>query len=102
MVKPEGVTSSFFKFLTEDEQKAILAKLNAEEGDVLFFVASDKKKVTYDALGALRLEIANKYNLYDKNTYDFLWVTEFPMFEWSEEEQSRYLCPNGVMTIEKF
>ena len=87
MVKPEGVTSSFFKFLTEDEQKAILAKLNAEEGDVLFFVASDKPKVTFDALGALRCEIASKYELFDKSQYDFLWVTEFPMFEWSEEEQ---------------
>ena len=87
MVKPEGVTSSFFKFLTEDEQKAILAKLNAEEGDVLFFVASDKPKVTFDALGALRCELASKYELFDKSQYDFLWVTEFPMFEWSEEEQ---------------
>ena len=87
MVKEEGVTSSFFKFLTDEEKDAILKKLDAEVGDVLFFVASDKKKVTYDALGALRLEIANKFELYDKNTYDFLWVTEFPMFEWSEEEQ---------------
>ena len=87
MVKEEGVTSSFFKFLSDSEKDAILKKLDAEVGDVLFFVASDKKKVTYDALGALRLEIANKFELYDKNTYDFLWVTEFPMFEWSEEEQ---------------
>ena len=87
MVKEEGVTSSFFKFLSDEEKDAILKKLDAEVGDVLFFVASDKKKVTYDALGALRLEIANKYELYDKNQYDFLWVTEFPMFEWSEEEQ---------------
>ncbi len=87
MVKEEGVTSSFFKFLTDEEKDAILAKLDAKVGDVLFFVASDKKKVTYDALGALRCEIANKYELYDKNQYDFLWVTEFPMFEWSEEEQ---------------
>ena len=87
MVKEEGVTSSFFKFLSDSEKDAILKKLDAEVGDVLFFVASDKKKVTYDALGALRLEIANKYELYDKNQYDFLWVTEFPMFEWSEEEQ---------------
>ena len=87
MVKEEGVTSSFFKFLSDAEKDAILKRLDAEVGDVLFFVASDKKKVTYDALGALRLEIANKFELYDKNTYDFLWVTEFPMFEWSEEEQ---------------
>jgi aspartyl-tRNA synthetase len=87
MVKEDGVTSSFFKFLSEDEKNAIMQKLNAEVGDVLFFVASDKASVTFNSLGALRCEIANKYNLYDKSTYDFLWVTEFPMFEWSEEEQ---------------
>lgn len=87
MVKEEGITSSFFKFLTEETKQALLNKLNAEIGDVLFFVASDKEKVTFDSLGALRCEIANKYELYDKSKYDFLWVTEFPMFEWSEEEQ---------------
>ncbi len=87
MVKEDGVTSSFFKFLSEDEKNAIMQKLNAEVGDVLFFVASDKANVTFNSLGALRCEIANKYNLYDKSTYDFLWITEFPMFEWSEEEQ---------------
>jgi aspartyl-tRNA synthetase len=87
MVKEDGVASSFFKFLSEDEKNAIMQKLNAEVGDVLFFVASDKASVTFNSLGALRCEIANKYNLYDKSTYDFLWVTEFPMFEWSEEEQ---------------
>ncbi len=87
MVKEEGITSSFFKFLSEEEKDAILKKLDAQVGDVLFFVASDKKKVTFDALGALRCELANKYELYDKSQYDFLWVTEFPMFEWSEEEQ---------------
>lgn len=85
-VKEEGITSSFFKFISEEVKEKLMAKLDAQIGDILFFVASEKEKVTFDALGALRCELASKYNLFDKSQYDFLWVTEFPMFEWSEEE----------------
>ena len=86
MVKEDAITSSFLKFVSEEAKQALLNRLDAEVGDVLFFVASEKAKVTFDSLGALRCELAEKYNLFDKSKYDFLWVTEFPMFEWSEEE----------------
>ncbi len=84
---PEGgeIKGSFLKFLTEDNVKKLSERLNFEEGDVLFF-AADKDYVVYNTLGGLRLHLAEKYNLIDKNTYDILWVTEFPMFEYSEEE----------------
>ena len=84
---PQGgeIKGSFLKFLTEDNIKKLSERLNFEEGDVLFF-AADKDYVVYNTLGGLRLYLAEKYNLIDKNTYDILWITEFPMFEYSEEE----------------
>lgn len=91
--------SPIAKFLTEDIISAIWAKTGFEQGDTLFFVA-DKKTVVYNALGALRLHLAEKFNLFDKNTFDILWVTEFPMFEYSEEEQ-RYCAMHHPFTAMK-
>lgn len=78
--------SSFAKFMTEEEMAALVQAMGGENGDLLLFV-SDKNKVVYDSLGALRLEIAKQLGLLDKNQYNFLWVTEFPLLEWSEDEQ---------------
>ena len=80
------IKSSFAKFMTEDEMKAILEKVNAKAGDLICFVA-DKNKVVYDALGQLRLEIARKLNILNPDEFKFLWVTEFPLFEYDEEDQ---------------
>lgn len=77
--------SSFSKFMTEEELKALVEAMNGKPGDLLLF-AADKDKVVFDVLGALRLEIAKQLDLLDKNTYNFLWVTEFPLLEYSEEE----------------
>ena len=84
---PQGgeIKGSFLKFLTEENVKEFSERLNFEEGDVLFF-AADKDYVVFNTLGGLRLHLAEKYDLIDKNTYDILWVTEFPMFDYSEEE----------------
>ncbi len=84
---PQGgeIKGSFLKFLSEDNLKKLTERLNFEEGDVLFF-AADKDYVVFNTLGGLRLYLAEKYGLIDKNTYDILWITEFPMFEYSEEE----------------
>ena len=84
---PEGgeIKGSFLKFLSEDNIRKLTSKLNFEEGDVLFF-AADKDYVVFNTLGGLRLHLAEKYSLIDKNTYDILWITEFPMFDYSEEE----------------
>lgn len=80
-----SLKSSFTKFLSEEETKALVEKMGGEAGDLLLF-AADKNKVVYDSLGALRVELANQLGLLNKNEYNFLWVTEFPLLEWSEEE----------------
>lgn len=85
-----GYRSSFAKFMTEDEVKSIILAANAKEGDMLFFIADSKNDIVYDALGQLRLEIGRRFNLIDKSKYNFLWVTEFPLFEYSEEDQRFY------------
>ena len=95
-LREDATSSSFLKFLKEDEINALYAKVGAETGDVIFLVA-DKKTVVYKALGELRLYLGDKYNLYDKCTYDVLWVTEFPMFEYSEEE-GRYMAAHHPFT----
>lgn len=77
--------SSFAKFLTPDEVNAIITAVGGEVEDLLVFVA-DKNKVVFDSLGALRLEVAKRLGLIKEGTYDLLWVTEFPQFEYSEEE----------------
>ena len=82
----EGRTSSFEKFLTEEEIAGIHQALDAEEGDLLLIVADAKNEVVYDALGQLRNHLAQKLGLIEPGTFDLLWVTEFPLFEYSEEE----------------
>ena len=86
-VEEDGsVKSSFAKFLKEDELNNILKKANAQNGDLLLF-AADKKEVVWQALGALRLKLGEELNLIDHDKFNFLWVVEFPLFEYSEEEQ---------------
>ena len=87
LLKEEGVTCSFKKFMTDEEIDAIIKKANAKTGDAILIVANAKDKVVLSSLGALRLHIAKKFNIYDENIYDVFWLTEFPMFEYSEEEQ---------------
>ena len=82
--------------LTEENLKEFSERLNFEEGDVLFF-AADKDYVVFNTLGGLRLHLAEKYGLIDKNIYDILWITEFPMFEYSEEED-RYVAVHHPFT----
>ena len=89
--------SSFAKFMTEDELKALVTAMEGEPGDLLLF-AADKNKIVWDVLGNLRLEIAKNLDLLDKNVYKFLWVTEFPEFEYSEE-QGRYLAMHHPFTM---
>lgn len=79
------IKSSFTKFLTEEQTKALIEKMEGENGDLLLF-AADKNKVVWAVLGALRLEIANQLGILKKDDYRFLWVTEFPLLEWSDEE----------------
>lgn len=80
-----GIKSSFAKFMTEDENAALIKAMQGETGDLLVFVA-DKNNVVFDSLGALRTEVAKRMNLIEEGTYDLLWVTEFPLLEYSEEE----------------
>lgn len=89
--------SSFAKFMTEEELAALVEKMGGEPGDLLLF-AADKNKVVWDVLGALRLEIARQLELLDKNRYNFLWVTEFPLLEWSDEE-NRFMAMHHPFTM---
>ncbi len=77
--------SSFAKFMTEDELSALVAAMGAEPGDLLMLVSDTKKTTVWSALGALRLALGKDLELIDRKAWKFLWVTEFPMFEWSEE-----------------
>ena len=92
----DGITSPIAKFLTEDEMKAIIEKTEAKTGDVIFIVA-DKKKVVHSALGALRLRIGKDLELINKDDFKFLWVVDFPMFDYDEEEQ-RYKAEHHPFT----
>jgi aspartyl-tRNA synthetase len=89
--------SSFAKFMKPEEMEALVAAMGGEPGDLLLF-AADKNKVVWDSLGALRLELARQMDLLDKKEYCFLWVTEFPLLEWSEEEQ-RYTAMHHPFTM---
>ncbi|MCD7775265.1 MAG: aspartate--tRNA ligase [Clostridiales bacterium] len=82
----DGLASSFAKFMTEDEMSAILAKAKAEKGDVVFIVADRKKSLVLSVLGAIRCEAAKKLDII-KPGYNFLWITEFPFFDWDEDTQ---------------
>ena len=92
----DGISSPIAKFLTEDEMKAIIEKTEAKTGDVIFIVA-DKKKVVAAALGALRLRIGKDLDLINKDDFKFLWVVDFPMFDYDEEEQ-RYKAEHHPFT----
>ena len=91
------VKSSFAKFMNEEQQKALIEAMGGENGDLLLF-AADTNKVVWDVLGALRLELARQMELLDKNEYKFLWVTEFPLLEWSEE-QNRFTAMHHPFTM---
>ena len=89
--------SSFAKFMTEEEMDALVQAMEGKPGDLLLF-AADKNKVVYDVLGALRVELAKQMDLLDKNEYRFVWVTEFPLLEWNEEE-NRYTAMHHPFTM---
>ena len=89
--------SSFAKFMTEDELNALVAKMNGKPGDLLLF-AADKNKIVWNVLGALRLQLGEELGLIDENKYNFLWVTEFPLLEWSDEE-NRFMAMHHPFTM---
>ena len=91
------VKSSFAKFMTEEQMQALIAAMNGEAGDLLLF-AADKNKVVWDSLGALRVELAKQLELLDKNEYRFVWITEFPLLERSEE-QNRFVAMHHPFTM---
>ena len=91
-LKEEGIKSPIAKFLKEEEMNAIIEKMGAETGDIILIVG-DKNSVVFQSLGALRLELAKKYDLIkDKNEFNFCWITEFPLFEYDEEENRYTAC----------
>lgn len=96
VVEEGGLRSQITKFLDEDTVNAILKKADAQPGDGILIVA-DKNSVVYDALGALRIEVANRFDMIDKTKFNFLWVVEFPLFEYSEEE-GRYMAMHHPFT----
>ena len=97
-VLPDGsYKSSFAKFMTEDELKALVEAMQGEPGDLLLF-AADKNKVVYNVLGALRLEVAAQMGIIDEDKFNFLWVTEFPLLEWDEEE-NRFTAMHHPFTM---
>lgn len=92
-----SVKSSFAKFMTEEEMKALIEAMEGKPGDLLLF-AADKNKVVYDVLGALRLELAKQMELLNPDEFRFVWITEFPLLEWSEEE-NRYTAMHHPFTM---
>lgn len=96
-IKEDGIKSSISKFLTDDVTNSIVKTMNAEAGDAIFIVA-DKNSVVFQSLGALRLELAKQFDLIkDKNEFNFTWITEFPLFEYNEEE-GRYHAAHHPFT----
>ncbi|MBQ9766377.1 MAG: aspartate--tRNA ligase [Lachnospiraceae bacterium] len=89
--------SSFSKFMTEEELKALADAMDGKPGDLLLF-AADKNKIVYNVLGALRLEIANQLGILKKDDFRFLWITEFPLLEYDEEE-NRYVAMHHPFTM---
>ena len=92
-----GVTSSYSKFLTDEENAAILERAGAKDGDLVLIVGDVKNEVVFASLGALRCEVAKQMDIIDPMDFKFLWVTEFPMFEYSEEE-GRYQAMHHPFT----
>ncbi len=93
----EAVSSSYEKFLSESERQAVRERLGAQPGDVLLLVADSKNSVVFDALGALRCELAKRLDLIPEGSFRFLWVTEFPLFEY-DEEAGRYVAKHHPFT----
>ena len=91
------IKSSFAKFMTEEEMNNLIAAMGGEPGDLLLF-AADKNKVVCDSLGALRLELAKQMDIIPEGKWNFLWITEFPQFEWSDE-QGRFLAMHHPFTM---
>ncbi len=89
--------SSFAKFMTPEELSALCAAMEGEPGDLLLF-AADKSKLVYDVLGALRLELAHEMDLIPKDQFCFVWITEFPLLEWSDEE-NRFMAMHHPFTM---
>lgn len=94
-------SSSYEKFLTENEILSVRQKLNTQNGDVIFIVADKKNKIVLESLGALRCEIANKFSLIDNTKLNLLWVVDFPLFEY-DEEGKRYVAMHHPFTHPKF
>jgi aspartyl-tRNA synthetase len=92
-----GETSSYEKFLAPEEVAAVRKTMDAETGDVLLLVASDENKAVYDSLGALRCNLAARFNLIDKSKPCLLWITDFPLFEYSKEE-NRFMAMHHPFT----
>ncbi len=89
--------SSFAKFMTKEELDRLVTAMDAEPGDLLLF-AADRNKIVWNVLGALRLELGEQLELIDKNKFNFLWIVEFPQFEWSDE-QGRYIAMHHPFTM---
>lgn len=95
-INEDGITSPIAKFLKEEELNGVLKEMNGEVGDLLLFVA-DKTSVVFDSLGNLRNEIARRLDLIDKDNLNLVWITEFPLFEYDEEEK-RYVAKHHPFT----
>lgn len=91
------IKSSFAKFMTDEEMDNLIKAMDGQPGDLLVF-AADKNKIVWNVLGALRLELAEQLDLIDKSKFNFLWVVEFPQFEWSDE-QNRFLAMHHPFTM---
>ena len=98
-MKEDGMQSPITKFFTDEEMDALLKRVGAETGDIIFFVG-DKDKIVYDSLGALRLKLAKKLGIIDESKWDLLWVVDFPQFEYDEEEK-RYVAKHHPFTCPK-
>ena len=97
-IQPDGTQkSSFAKFMSEEEMGTLVSALDGEPGDLLLF-AADRDKIVFNVLGALRLELAERKGLRKSDEYAFLWVTEFPQFEWSDEEE-RFVAMHHPFTM---
>lgn len=99
-MKPDGMQCSFAKFLTDEQLAAIHERVDAAVGDIIFFVADASNSTVFASLGALRNELARRLDLIDHTKDDVLWVTDFPMFEWDEEEK-RYVAQHHPFTSPK-
>lgn len=98
VINEEGTyKSSFAKFMTEEEMAALVAAMDGQPGDLLLF-AADRNKIVWEVLGSLRLQLGKEFNLYDPNEFAFLWVVDFPQFEWSDD-QNRYVAMHHPFTM---